>query len=55
MCPDFEMGNLYSSLKGLILTIMMVLTLCMGLTSILAHLGDVAQATMTNEEREELK
>ncbi|XP_069686401.1 ER degradation-enhancing alpha-mannosidase-like protein 3 [Periplaneta americana] len=47
------MGSLYS-LKGLILAMMIVLTFCLGLTSILAHLGDVAQA-MTSEEREELK
>ncbi|KAJ9583999.1 hypothetical protein L9F63_021669, partial [Diploptera punctata] len=53
MCPDIEMGNLYS-LRGLVLTIMIVLTFCLGLTSILAHLGDVAQA-ITSEERDELK
>jgi hypothetical protein len=54
MCFILEMGNLYSSLKGLILSIMILLTLCLGLTSILAHLGDVARA-VTSEEREELK
>jgi hypothetical protein len=48
------MGNLSSSLKGLILAVTILLTFCLGLTSILAHLGDVAQA-MTSEEREELK
>ncbi|PSN33488.1 hypothetical protein C0J52_15395 [Blattella germanica] len=53
MCPDIEMRSLYS-LRGLIFAIMIVLTFCLGLTSILAHLGDVAQA-MTVEEREELK
>jgi F0F1-type ATP synthase assembly protein I len=54
MCPDFEMGNLCSSSKGLFLAIVILLTFCLGLTTILAHLGDVAQA-MTSEEREELK
>ncbi|XP_021917509.1 ER degradation-enhancing alpha-mannosidase-like protein 3 isoform X2 [Zootermopsis nevadensis] len=54
MCPNFEIGNLSLSLKGLILAIMILLSFCLGLTSILAHLGDVAQA-VTSEEREELK
>ena len=53
MCPDIEMGSLYS-FRGLVLAIMIVLTFCFGLTSILAQLGDVAQA-MTGEERDELK
>lgn len=53
MCLNFDMKNIYS-LKRLILAIMILLTFCLGLTSILAHLEDVAQA-VTSEEREDLK
>nr|CAD7438421.1 unnamed protein product [Timema bartmani] len=49
-----KMGPLVFSLKGLFMTLILVLTFCLGLTSIWAHLGDVAQS-MSSLEREQLK
>lgn len=48
------MGSCCTSVKGLVIAVILLLTFCLGPASVFAHLGDVAQA-MTREEQELLK